>query len=435
MSRLPAWVATPRRYVLPLLLFAGALLLYLPRLSKPPIYIYDEVYHAYTAGQYVAGNRDAYVWYTHAPRQGVAYTWNHPPAGLLLIAAGIALAGDNPLGWRISSATFGALGILVVYLLALTLTRESEIGQLAAALLLVDGLYFVQSRTAMLDIFGTVFIMGACISFFRYLTAPPPEVRGPLLWTGLFLGLAVATKWNAAYPALAIGLVAVGRCLALLRVPRTIDWDGVRQHLLWVPIGLIVVPVAVYLSAYIPFFLTGHTWSQFIELQRQIYHYHTALKDTHPYQSHWWQWPLALRPVWYYRGAVHGTVTNIYAQANPLLYWAFVPAALWVSLRWWKTRRAAAAILLIGVFAQWLPWALVPRIAFMYHFLPVAPFGALAVAACILELWRGQRVHRLVAVAYVAAVALSFVYFYPLYAAVPLTEHQLDSRMWIKGWR
>ena len=56
-------------------------------------------------------------------------------------------------------------------------------------------------------------------------------------------------------------------------------------------------------------------------------------------------------------------------------------------------------------------------------------------AACILELWRGQRVHRLVAVAYVAAVALSFVYFYPLYAAVPLTEHQLDSRMWIKGWR
>ena len=66
----------------------------------------------------------------------------------------------------------------------------------------------------MLDIFGTVFIMVACISFFRYLTAPPPEVRGPLLWTGLFLGLAIATKWNAAYPALAIGLVAVGRCLA-----------------------------------------------------------------------------------------------------------------------------------------------------------------------------------------------------------------------------
>jgi dolichyl-phosphate-mannose--protein O-mannosyl transferase len=428
---LPAWAGTIRRYLLPLLLFAGALLLYLPRLSKPRIYIYDEVYHAYTAGQYVAGNRDAFVWNTRAPRQGGAYTWNHPPAGLLLIAAGIALEGDNPKGWRISSALFGAFGILAAYLLALTLTRDREAAQLAAALLLVDGLYFVQSRTAMLDIFGTVFMMGAFIGFYGYLTAAPHEVRGPLLWTGLFLGLAIATKWNAAYPAAVIGLVAAAKGATLLRAGTT----GGRQHLLWVLVGLMAVPVAVYLAVHIPFFLTGHTWSQFVELQRQIYYYHTTLDATHPYQSEWWQWPLALRPVWYYVSVAPGTVASIYAQPNPLLYWAFVPTALWVSLRWWNTRRTAAAVLMMGFFAQWLPWALVPRAAFMYHFLPVAPFGVLAVAVCLLELWRGTRARRLIAVVYVAAVALSFIYFYPLYAALPLSEHELAGRMWIKGWR
>ncbi|CAN5714984.1 hypothetical protein BH24GEM1_BH24GEM1_30950 [soil metagenome] len=147
-----------RRYVSPLLLFGAAMLLYLPRLQVPGTYMYDEAYHAFTAAEYVAGQADAFVWDTPAPRPGVGYTWNHPPVGLLLIASGRAIQGDNPLGWRISSALFGALGIVVAYLLALTLSRERDVALLTGALLLVDGLYFVQSRIAMLDVFVTVFV-------------------------------------------------------------------------------------------------------------------------------------------------------------------------------------------------------------------------------------------------------------------------------------
>ena len=76
--------------------------------------MFDEVYHAYTAGQYVAGNADAYVWNTKPPRAGVSYMWNHPPVGVLMIAGGILLWGDEPFGWRFSSAVFGAIGILLV---------------------------------------------------------------------------------------------------------------------------------------------------------------------------------------------------------------------------------------------------------------------------------------------------------------------------------
>jgi dolichyl-phosphate-mannose--protein O-mannosyl transferase len=442
VSRYSLEIGQVRSYVLPLLLFGGALLLYLPRLEVPGAYMYDEAYHAFTAGQYLAGNPDAFVWSTPAPRPGVGYTWNHPPAGLLLIAAGIAIQGDNPRGWRISSALFGALGILAAYLLALRLSRDREVAQLTAALLLVDGLYFVQSRTSMLDIFGTVFMMGALLCLYAYLVAPADQVRRPLLLTGVCLGLAIATKWNAAYPAALIGLVAVCRALDLWRLGRVgssagrqEDRAGLRQHLLWVPLGLVVVPAAVYLAAYIPFFLTGHDWPQFVELQRQIYSYHTSLKATHGYQSQWWQWPLALRPVWYHVRYSAGATANIYAQGNPLLYWAFIPAVLWLSYRWWKARHPGLVVLLIGFFGQWLPWGLVPRAAFMYHFLPAVPFGALAVAAGLVELWRHGISRQVLAAAYVLAVALSFVYFYPLYAAVPLEKPALESRMWLEGWR
>jgi dolichyl-phosphate-mannose-protein mannosyltransferase len=434
--------ARVRGHLLPILLFGAALLLYLPRLEIPDDYIYDEVYHAFTAGEYLRGNPDAFLWSTPAPNARVGYTWNHPPAGVLLIAAGMAILGDNPRGWRISSAVFGALGILVAYLLALTLSRDHGVAQIAAGLLLLDGLYFVQSRTAMLDIFGTVFMMGALICFHAYLVAPADKVRRPLLGTGLFLGLALATKWNAAYPAALIGLVTLCRAVELWRRARVgspPDRDeakaGIRQHLLWVPVGLVALPVVVYLAAYIPFFLAGHDWSRFVELQRRIYSYHTGLKATHGYQSQWWQWPLALRPVWYHVRYLADATANIYAQGNPLLYWSFIPATLWLAGRWWKDRDPGLIILLIGFFGQWLPWGLVPRAAFMYHFLPGVPFGALAVAVAVTRLWRSTVLRQALAVAYVVAVALSFVYFFPLYAAVPLDKEGLESRFWLESWR
>lgn len=434
-------IAAIRRYLLPVLLAGGALLLYLPRLEVPGRYIYDEAYHAFTAGEYLAGNPDAFLWSTPAPREGVGYTWNHPPVGLLLITTGMAVLGDTPRGWRISSAIFGALGILVAYLLALSVARDREVAQLTAALLLVDGLYFVQSRTAMLDIFGTVFVMGALICFHAYLTAPPDRVRWPLLGTGLLLGLALATKWNAAYPSALVGLAALCRTVELWHRSGVGGPEGappakaLREHLLCVPLALVLLPALVYVGAYIPFFMAGHDWSRFLELQWQIYHYHTSLTATHGYQSHWWQWPLALRPVWYYVEYGAEAIANIYAQGNPLLYWAFLPAALWLAIRWWKTRHSGLVILLIGFFGQWLAWGLVPRAAFMYHFLPAVPFGALAVAALVAHLWRGGARAQVAAVAYVVAVALSFVYFYPIYAAVPLRGPALESRMWVESWR
>lgn len=214
---------------------------------------------------------------------------------------------------------------------------------------------------------------------------------------------------------------------------------AMKRHLAWAGIGLVVMPIAVYLSAYLPFFLTGHTVSQFIELQRQMYVYHSRLVATHAYQLSWWSWPLALRPVWYYVSYGESTIANIYAQGNPLLYWAFLPALTWLIFRWWGKQNAALAVFAIGFFGQWLPWALVPRISFLYHFLyhflPVVPFGCLAVAIGLADLWRQGNGWRLVTVSYTGLVLNAFVFFYPIYTAVPLREHAFEMRIWLDSWR
>jgi dolichyl-phosphate-mannose--protein O-mannosyl transferase len=288
----------------------------------------------------------------------------------------------------------------------------------------------------MLDIFGTVFMLGAFFALYGYLTSPPARVRGALLRLGLFLGLAIATKWNAAYPALFIGLLVLGRGFVVyLRSGRSLSDPGVRAHLAWVPAGLVALPALVYVAAYVPFFLTGHDVGQFLETQRQIFRYHTQLQATHTYQSRWWEWPLTLRPVWYYSMRSPGTVANIYANGNTVLSCMFVPAVIWVAFRWFRRREPAAFVLAIGFFGQWLPWALVPRIAFAYHFLPAVPFGCLAIAVALVEVWGIGVVGRAIAVAYVAAAIAFFVYFYPIYTLVPLTPQAFESRMWLSSWK
>src|SRR5262245_50434876 len=61
-----------------LILLAGVLftiLVYAWRLDKPEVFVFDEVYHAYTAGQLAKGNSDAYYFTVPAPEPGVAYEW------------------------------------------------------------------------------------------------------------------------------------------------------------------------------------------------------------------------------------------------------------------------------------------------------------------------------------------------------------------------
>ncbi|HET9251614.1 MAG TPA: phospholipid carrier-dependent glycosyltransferase [Candidatus Eisenbacteria bacterium] len=424
--------------LVPGLLFAAALALYAHRLAIPERYIYDEVYHAYTAGEYVKANPDAYLWNTTAPREGVAYMWNHPPMGVLLIAGGIAIWGDHSFGWRFAPAIFGAAGIVLAYFLALRLTRRRGIALLTAIFLILNGLYFVQSRTAMLDIFGTFFMMAALLFFHRYLTSSQTDAR-ELAFTGVFLGLAIATKWSAAYPAACVGIAVL-----ILELRR--GWSaraatagsrlaGAAERLVFVALSLVAIPAVLYLASYIQFFALGHDLSQFVELQRQTLWYHSNLKESHDYASAWWSWPLAQRPVWYYVAYLEGWIANIYAGSNPFLSVAFVPAAAAMVLVWWRRRDPAWLVLLIGFFGQWLPWGLVPRIAFAYHFLPATPFGTIAVAAVLGMLWdRGAR-GRSVCAVYVLLVAAFFVFFYPIYAAVPLTNEAFGLRLWLPSWR
>lgn len=456
---LPGEMAVERvQRLLPLLLLLAAFGLYLPRLSTPQKYLFDEILFAYTAGEYANGNADAYFWddpcsvgknkerCAEINPEAVKdnrigrYEWTHPLLGKDLIAITIVAFGNTPFGWRIASTVCGTIGIILAYHLGVTVTGRRGVGILTAGLLLLDGLYFVYSRLGLVDIYVTVFMLGALLAFAKYVMAPPDRTRGPLIAIGAMLGLGIATKWSSGYAATLIGCMVLWRLLGLFRASRQENVppqvrQGIRDHLIWIPISFGILPIVLYLFAYLPFFFEGYRLIQFVELQKAMFQFHTHLPKLGQ-ASKWWEWPLTLQPMWFgSRSLADGRVANTYANGNPLLYWAFLPAIAWLSVYWFRMRHPALVVLLIGFFGQWLPWILVGRSSFIYHFLPAVPFGCLAVAMAVTHLYRGNTGwRRTLAVEYVVLVALAFVFFYPIYSFAAISERALALRMWLPDW-
>ena len=417
-------VATWHPILVGMLLALCALVLYMWRLNQPGWYVFDEVYHAYTAAQLVVGNPDALMWITKAP-QGVAYEWTHPPLAKYFMEAAILVWGDNTWGWRLASSVFGAAGVGLVYALGLVLF-DQRTGMLAATLLLLDGLWFVMARTAMNDVFMVDFVLLAFLVFIAYWKH---ATNHRMIWlVGVALGLGIATKWSAMYAWVCIGTLTAYRELWCNRAARPASWIVPLVRLVG---ALVIVPVAMYLLSYAQFFAFGYSLSQWVALQWQMWSYHTNLKAVHDWQSPAWSWPLLIKPVWFYSDIVHGSVANVWALGNPLIWWALLPSLVVVYRRWrhdWR-HRFAFGIVLLGFVGQWLPWFFSPRLTFLYHMMPSLPFGCLAIAVILRSL-----PNRRIVWAYLLMVLVTFVFFYPQYAAMPVTQSYAAWHYWLPGW-
>src|SRR5262249_46967805 len=148
---------------------------------------------------------------------------------------------------------------------------------LAVGLIATDGMVFVMSRVAMNDIYVTGCAILAMYAVYRYWTE---DRLGWLLGAGLVFGVGLTVKWNIASLMLGAGTPTFGR----------IVWQAARRQKrgralmmalgAWT-LGFVVAPPLLYLASYIPYFVIGYSWSDFVRLHKEIFAYHRLLKATH----------------------------------------------------------------------------------------------------------------------------------------------------------
>lgn len=416
----PARRPEPGAVLLLVAILVFAALVRMPRLSTPAAMIFDEIYYAKAAQQILAGVE-------------VTEERTHPPLSKLIIAAGIKTFGDRAVGWRVMGALAGVGLAAVVYALATLLFRDRLVAVLSALMVSVDGLVFVESRIAKPDIFLTLFLFSAYAALWCYLRdrldrpeEPSGRSVGWLYAAGIAAGCAVATKWTTVVP---LSIIPV--TLALLR-----GWGRIalpRRDLRHLAAAFVLVPVAVYLLTYIPYFMRGHTVPEFFAHQASMYQFHASLTEGHPYQSQWWSWPLLIRPIWYeYFEAAPGVYRGILAIGNPFIWWATLPAFALVAARAVRTRAMPETFLLIGFLISYVQYAFITRALFLYHFLPALPFLIMALAVGLARV--RDRVGSGVVLVFLLLAIGWLVAYYPVLSGVPMPNERIMRLMWFGSW-
>ncbi|GAB2830751.1 dolichyl-phosphate-mannose--protein mannosyltransferase [Streptomyces daliensis] len=400
----------------PVLIALVAGLLRFWRLGSPHAVIFDETYYAKDAWSLLQYGYEG-TWPENAndkilgdpsriPLSPDGSYVVHPPVGKWMIAFGEWMFGLDPFGWRFMTALLGTLSVLMLCRIGRRLFRSTALGCLAGGLMAVDGLHFVMSRTALLDLVLMFWVLAAfgCLLIDRDRTrarlaralpeaeppggAPPSgeaprEVRpdpdvgdrfslGLRPWrlaAGLCLGLGLATKWNGLYILAAFGILTVLWDMGSRRTAGASRpfLAAVRKDALPAFLSLVVVSVCTYVVSWSGWFATkggyfrdwadeqgaAGPWGWLPGPLRSLWHYesevydfHVGLTSGHTYQSNPWSWLVLGRPVSYFyespKAGKDGCTDVAEGCAREVL-------ALGTPLLWW-----AGCLAVLYVLYRWL---------------------------------------------------------------------------------
>jgi dolichyl-phosphate-mannose-protein mannosyltransferase len=399
---------------------------------------FDEIYYVRSAEQYL--------------NLQVPYEWTHPPLGKLIIASGIVAFGYSPFGWRIMGVIFATLMIPLIYVLGKRLFGTWIGGFASAFLLAFDFMHFTMARMSTVDTYVVFFSLASQLFFLIYLKnvlkngwETPVQ---PLFLAILFFALGFSTKWLVLYGfAAQLALLAVLRLKEVAKLKKSLSdkFYAFTDHPFSVIVGFLLLAVLVYFLIYIPDMLAGRSVVDVLGLPGSMYHYHSTLTATHSFSSPWWTWPLMLKPLWLYVSTLPNNVTStIVLLGNPLVWWVGFVCILGISVFvLFEIVRASgkrlgqvglpAIFLTAFFFFQWVPYILISRVTFIYHFYVNVPFLCLAAAYFISKYWSSKWV-KVAAIAYFAGVVALFGLFYAVISGMPASDSWIDSLKWFSGW-
>lgn len=393
---------------------------------------FDEIYHARTAYEHLHGT---------AP-----YETSHPPLGKVIMSLGIAIFGMVPFGWRVMGALAGILMLPAMYLLGKQLTKKSSFAFAAALMLALDCQHFTQTRIATIDSYPVLFILFSWLFMLRFMQRdivrlPVKKLLPDLALSGLFMGLGIASKWIGVYSGAGLAVAFFWTIFRHMRMAATSahllktdkslsdedrkiltlrDQTTMKRVLvicLWCLLFFVAIPLAIYLLAYIPYFAYAHfdnlkdyltaVWNA--QLSMFSYHSKPGLGMDHPFYSPWYEWIFNQRPMYYASPTYVNTPGWSYAIwcfGNPAIWSAALVGFAYTVFMWAKRHRytlrkdgetlhwtaadwdVTMPFLLLSALSQFLPWVLVPRGTYIYHYFATTPFLMLSITVLFRDITR-----------------------------------------------
>lgn len=450
--------------------------------------VFDEVYYAKFANNYLTGTK---------------FFNAHPPLSQYIIAIGIWIGSHLPFGqdtvngltgsirstwsYRWINAFTGSFIPLVVAALAYHLNRRRSYALIAGLFAAVDGLFLVESRYALNNVYLVLFGLLGQLFFLKALGRL--ERRSIYLAiSGVFFGASACIKWNGLWFLLGAYMVwAAAWAMQLAkqrwsREPEDTSHESGRfaakssqmplanltqlniVHVLW---NFAIIPIVTYSLLWIPHLQMNPT-PGFWQAQKEILVFHEKIgsgPNVHPYCSKWYSWLVMWRPVAYFYqtaqtpneqvpaypplpGGAAKVIYDVHAMGNPFLWWLstvaiaillFLLAMRLIEGAGWKFPSTPytwiALYLVLNYAANLLPWMKVTRCIFIYHYMGSSVFAGLGLAWLVDRWLHSKQPHlRSAAVTTMTLIVIAFVFWLPIYLGLPLSPEGLKWRMWFRSW-
>ena len=397
----------------------------------------------------------------------------HPPVGTYLISisiyiyhllpwtepvlsSGINILDLNPVSYRWLNVIAGTAIIYVAYKLCIELFDKKHIALLAALFFALDGSLLVDSRFGLINVYLCLFGLMSVLFLLQFFKG-----RGnlPFLFLGCFiLGLTFSIKWNG----LGFWLMSMLFTLFILFLNRQFKTEqqgallSQEQKFRTNFLSVLLVPFVGYLIFWIPDLFFNGTDIVDKHLQMASYHTDNVEQKLHPYSSSWFTWPIMLRPIAYYFSSQEALSSSgdsltvfsaVHLFPNPALTLFSSLAIFIMSLNWlsslskavssraYDSDFVATTFILLGYYANFLPWALVSRSAFIYHYQASACFSFIALAYLLYRVSLKEKAeYKALYLISLSLIVIASIYWLPIQIGLDISEEAFWSRMWLDSW-
>lgn len=446
------------------------------RLAEPSAVVFDE-YHFGTFVDNILS--------------GATYFDIHPPLGKLTLALFGWIVGYRPdpdFGYdeigkdyngvlyyplREVAAVFGVITVPLMYSTARMLGLSWVGALVCAGLFCFDNLNIIESRLILMDSQITFYLVLSLYCAFK-LWKTSPRTWSRFFWltaTGFTCGCSISVKWTAlATP----GLIAIVSFFA----PHFLDDPLTLLECAWaafVGLGWYVFLFYVHFKNMtrtgpgVGFFqsdfrstLVGeNTYDPnaerqpfhklFLYLNKYMFTANAGITTRHHWESYWYQWIVNWRGLLYFNKEIDGKWGSVYLHCNPVVCLTCAACvAIFILVRLMsvryrntkifksETRMLLQNALRSGTFLFWgwlinlLPYILVDRSAFVYHYLPGLIYAQLLSGLIVDQAPLVVRVLMMVLI--MAASIAAFVQFVPWIYCFPLSSTEHSDLRWYGRW-
>lgn len=177
------------------------------------------------------------------------------------------------------------------------------------------------------------------------------------------------------------------------------------------------------------------------------YHGTPGLGMDHTFYSPWYEWPLMITPMYYASASFkpQGMTYAIFCFGNPWVWCIGLVGIAYTVYRWARGHRyqlagkegtfqierdtwgIEPAFILIGLLAQFLPWVLVPRGTYIYHYFASVPFLILGITLMFHYLTlKWPDAGRRICIVYLSLCLVWFILLFPYASGLNTPNRWMD---------